>query len=321
MVHTSIKRNSRTQHSVELKVFLPEIGKSATITRKVSSPKKPKIVPADDDVKAVLAEVAEHPEIMLSRREILRFILVEPTKRSEEIQTILKLDEIGQTRSSLNTAQNKLQTAQRNAAAQAESGRDALQLHLQIPTQRPEDLLEAVNKRRKMLVLPEIAQLTADTKLDAGLAAAAKMPDFNKQSALRDLKALSDAANKFPDLAKTEAAAILSDLAKLGADPALLAALQRRSFIEKGLDLMDGPECPLCDHSWGDAQHLRKHLKVKLMKSEEARKLQETLVKNGGALVKEAIGVVGLVGLVQKIAETQGEGAFAQILAAFIFLL
>ena len=72
-------------------------------------------------MKAVLAEVAEHPEIMLSRREILRFILVEPTKRSEEIQTILKLDEIGQTRSALNTAQNKLQTAQRTAAAQAQA--------------------------------------------------------------------------------------------------------------------------------------------------------------------------------------------------------
>ena len=68
---------------VELKVFLPGIEKSATITRKVSSPKKPKIVPSDDNVKAALAEIADHPEITLSRREILRFILVEPTKRSE----------------------------------------------------------------------------------------------------------------------------------------------------------------------------------------------------------------------------------------------
>ena len=82
---------------VELKVFLPALGKSATIIRKVSSPKKPKIVPADPDVKAALEEIADHPEITLSRREILRFILVEPTKRSEEIQTILKLEEIGQT--------------------------------------------------------------------------------------------------------------------------------------------------------------------------------------------------------------------------------
>src|SRR5215813_12628184 len=96
---------------VELKVFLPSLNKSATITRKVSAPKKPKIVPADDDIKALLGGVADHPEITLSRREILRFILVEPTKRSDEIQTLLKLDEIGQTRAALNTAQNKLQAA------------------------------------------------------------------------------------------------------------------------------------------------------------------------------------------------------------------
>src|SRR6202035_5932081 len=117
---------------VELKVFFPALGKSATITRKVSAPKKPKIVPADEDVKAALAEVAEHPEVTLSRREILRFILVEPTKRSEEIQTLLKLDDIGQTRSALNTAQNKLQAAQATAAAQVQSSRNALQTHLQI---------------------------------------------------------------------------------------------------------------------------------------------------------------------------------------------
>jgi DNA repair ATPase RecN len=60
---------------VQLKVFLRDIGKSATITRKISTPKKPKIVPADADVLAAFAEIADHPEIALSRREILRFIL------------------------------------------------------------------------------------------------------------------------------------------------------------------------------------------------------------------------------------------------------
>src|SRR4029450_3828309 len=74
--------------------------------------------------------VADHPEITLSRREILRFILIEPTKRSEEIQTILKLEEIGQTRGALNTAQNRLGLAERNAAAQVKSSRDLLQVHL-----------------------------------------------------------------------------------------------------------------------------------------------------------------------------------------------
>ena len=302
---------------VTLKVFLTGPGKSVTITRKLTSPNKPKIEPADDDVKAVLAEIADHPEITLSRREILRFILVEPTKRSEEIQTILKLDEIGQTRSALNTAQNKLQTAHKTATAQVESARNALQLHLQIATLRAEDLLEAVNKRRKMLDLPAIAALTADTKLDAGLSGTAKASDFNKESALRDLKALTDAAKGFSDLAKTEAASVIADLARLEADPALQRALQRRSFIEKGLEFVDGPECPLCDTPWKNEQHLRDHLKMKLAKSEEAKLVQQSLLSNGQAIVEKAIRVSGLLTPVQKLAESQGDSAFAQVLTAW----
>jgi hypothetical protein len=38
------------------------IGKSAMITRTVTSPKTLKIEPPDADVKAALAEIAEHPE-------------------------------------------------------------------------------------------------------------------------------------------------------------------------------------------------------------------------------------------------------------------
>lgn len=51
---------------VELKVFFPSLGKSATITRKVSAPRKPKIVPSSADIKAVLDDIADHPEITLS---------------------------------------------------------------------------------------------------------------------------------------------------------------------------------------------------------------------------------------------------------------
>jgi len=302
---------------VELRVFLPDIGKSATINRKISAPKKPKILPSSPDVLAAFAEIADHPEIALSRREILRFILVEPTKRSEEIQTILKLDEIGDTRSAFNAAQNKLQTASQTAAATLKASRNALTLHLQISALRVDDLLESVNRRRKLLSLAEIGELSSDTTLDAGLSLATKVNDYNKQSSLRDVGALSDAEAGFSGLARAEAAAIVRDLSRLEADPALLAALQRRSFIEKGLELVEGPECPLCDRSWEDEQDLRDHLSAKLAKSEEARRLQETLLKNGTVVARESIGVIGLLSPVQKIADAQGRSVFSQALGVW----
>ena len=145
---------------VELKVFIPSLNKSATIMRKLSAPSKPKITPSDPAVKAALEEIADHPEIALSRREILRFILVEPTKRSEEIQTILKLEEIGQTRAALNTAQNRLLTAFKAAEGQVRASRDALLRHLQLAALRTTELLEAVNDAARHWALPNSRRST-----------------------------------------------------------------------------------------------------------------------------------------------------------------
>lgn len=300
---------------VRLEVFLTGIGRKATITRRISAPNRPKIEPADDDVKAALSEIADHPEITLSRREILRFILVEPTTRSEETQTILKLDEIGRTRSALNTAHNKLRNAHKAADARVQADRHALLLHLQIAALRSDDVLRAANERRKALDLREIAELTPDTKLDAGLKETAGNTEFNKASALRDISAIAEAATRFPGLAEVEVAAILVDLGKLEDDPTLLSALQRHSFIDKGLTLVDGPECPLCDTLWTDEQHLRDHLKAKLAKSDEAKNLEQSLLNHGTAIIESIIRVVGRLAPVQKLAEGHGESEFARILS------
>lgn len=302
---------------VELKVFIPSLGKSAAITRKISAPRKPKIVPADADVKAALDEIADHPEITLSRREILRFILVEPTKRSEEIQAILKLEEIGQTRAALNTAQNKLQTAQKNADTQVRTSRETLQRHLQIATFQAADLLAAVNARRKALSLPEIEKLTPDTKVDASVAAGTG-PAFNKQSVLRDLKALAEFIPTLPNVGKAEAESILSGIAALEADPALLAALQRRSFIEKGLELIDGPECPLCDHPWSNEDHLRKHLQQKLAKSQQSKKILDALLKSGSDLARHLARLKGMLVPVNASATAENDAECAKLLTAWV---
>ncbi len=302
---------------VRVKVFLTDLGKSATVTRKLKTPTKVTIEPPDPDIMAALTEVAAHPEIALSRREILRFILVEPTKRSEEIQTILKLDDIGQVRAALNTAQNRLQTAQKTATGQVQSSRDALLMHLQLPALNAEGLLGAVNKRRTLLGLSEIAELTSDTKLDDGLTSSATGQDFNKQSALRDLNAASAAITALGTQAATEAVAILADIEKLEVDPALLIAVQRRSFVEKGLELLDGPECPLCDHAWESEARLRAHLVEKVAKSKESQDIQRAMMTNAGAVAQAALRLGSTVAGVQRLAAGHGETQFVELLATW----
>jgi hypothetical protein len=117
---------------VRLKIFIGDLNQTVTVTRFLSAPKKLNVEPDIPAVRIALADIAEHPEITLSRREILRFILAEPSRRSEEIQTLLKLEEIGEARKALNTAHNRLTTAKAEAERTERSFSSTLQLHLQI---------------------------------------------------------------------------------------------------------------------------------------------------------------------------------------------
>jgi RecF/RecN/SMC N terminal domain len=287
---------------IELEVFIPTLDKTATIHREISAPKKPTITPNDADVKAALADVAQHPEITLARRDVLRFILVEPTARSEEIQAILKLDDLGNIRGALNTAQNRLQTQHKNAEANVRSSRETLQRHLQIGAFQATEVLAAVNTRRKVLGLDPIDTLTADTELNSGLTEAGKANEFNKQSVLRDLSAVGQAIQDLPTIGAEAAAKILTTLEKFESEPSLLDLLLRRELIEKGLDLVDGPECPLCDSVWDNEEHLRTHLATKLAKSAEAARLKMALVSAGNDLGREIERFVSLLRQARTIA-------------------
>jgi recombinational DNA repair ATPase RecF len=302
---------------VKLKLFLTGLNKTVTITRFVSSAKRVKIEPDSPQVRAALDEIAEHPEITLSRREILRFILVEPTKRSEEIQALLKLEEIGETRKTLNTAQNRIASAKAEAENLEKSCSSALALHLQIQALKTEPLLEAVNKRRKTLGLALIENWKDDTVLDEGLIKGNGEPEMNKESALRDSDGLTKAFATRDQLGKAEAEEILADLMRLERDPSLLAALQERSFVEKGLSLVDGAECPLCNMEWPDMDHLKLHLQAKLDKSQEAKHLQDALLKNALLVSGKLTGFAALLGPIKASAIFLRENEFAQAITTW----
>lgn len=292
---------------VRLGLYLTDIKQSATLTRKVKAPSKPTIEPATEDVLRILSEVAEHPEITLSRREILRFILVEPSARAEEIQSILKLDQIGQTRSTLGSANNKIQTAYRNAEAASTTAKEALQRHAQITSLRADELLEAVNKRRQTLQLEALDTLTPDTQLDSGLDAEKRLNGANKKTSLKDLESLLLETQTPDELAAAEASKAVSIIEQLQSNPALFAALQRLSFLERGLELADTPQCPLCDSSFDSVEALAAHLRAKLEKSKDAQRAQRTLSESGAAVGRAAVKLATLVNTALASCDAQGE--------------
>jgi hypothetical protein len=311
------KRDDPEASEVSLKLFVPDTGKSVVLKRNVKTAKTFTLTPEDAAVRAVLEEVAQHPELTLSRREIIKYILVEAGERSKEIQALLKLDDVGGIRSVLQSAKNRLSSAHTAAQKDLASADDALRRHLDIKKLSSDEILAAINPPRKILGLEEIHALAAETALDGGVLGRGSQPAFNKDSALRDVAALSDAERGFGALAKTEVAAILKDVAALESDPALLQAVTRRGFVERGLSLVDGPFCPLCDTEWDDVRHLKKHLQHKLAKSKAGEALQQRLLKNGAELANHARRLLGLLVPVQALANADWPTGFAAGLTAW----
>jgi energy-coupling factor transporter ATP-binding protein EcfA2 len=303
------KRSDPDASSVHLDVYIPHLKKSASITRTIKKSKQPQITPNEATVKAVFAEVAEHPEITLSRREIIKFILTEATQRSRDVQTLLKLDDIDQTRATLKTTENKLIAEHSTAKTQSETAEDSLKRHLDLPALKPEDLLAVVNKRRKLLGLQAISELTKDTVLSEGLSESVMQGGGGqtKESALADLKALSDAAAKgLESSTQGTVKILLQNIAKVEADPTLLPLIKRHSFLQTGLDLVDSPRCPLCDLDW-DINKLRSHLREKLEKSKEAKAVRDRLIDSGQAVSAEVIRLRSLIDPLTELPEVAKE--------------
>ena len=303
------KRDYPDDSFVHLEVEIPHLGKAASIRRKIKQPKNPTIRPDNEEVKAVFDNVAQHHEVILSRREIIKFILTEATQRSRDVQTLLKLDDIDTTRATLKTTENKLNTAYAHAKSKAMNSEDSLKRHLDLQELKIKDLLAAVNQRRKVLGLPTFTELKKDTALSEGVAESGEPGAVigSKQTALSDIKAICEAiTNGIDKSTKNAVAKVLENIAKTEAAPDLLASIKRRPFYESGVGLLDGDSCPFCDKEW-DVNDLRNHLQEKLKKTEEAEKVRSALQNSGLILSQEADRIRGLLQALNKIAESDEE--------------
>jgi hypothetical protein len=65
-------------------------GSAFTIERSVSTAKECTITPDRPENRERLATLAEHPELALSRREILKYVITEPGERAKRVQSVLQ---------------------------------------------------------------------------------------------------------------------------------------------------------------------------------------------------------------------------------------
>ena len=264
-------RNRPDKALVKLTVRVPNIGGDVTIERSVKNPLAPIIKPNTPAIVEALQQIALHPEFVLSRRELIRYVLSTPGDRATEVQALLQLGAVEELRTLLNKIANACQRViipLRRARAQAH---DQLLAALQIPEWSTARALAAVNAQREILALPPLSALTANISLRDGLAAApATMPSrVPKMQAMADIKEIRGLLARLGGAeVKANRDVALKLLEPLASDPTALDSANRERFFTVALGYIEAEMCPVCDTEW-DRQELRALLNRKLKRLEE----------------------------------------------------
>lgn len=262
-------RDAPGKSRVTITATIPGLKKTVTIVRTVKAPTAPTISPNTAETVAVVRQLERHPEFVLTRRELIRYVLSPPGKRAKEVQALLRLDRIEEGRGVLQKIAHRCQKAVATAREERDRARDNLARGLGIGQVSSAEILKAVNQQRSVLALQPIVELTATNSVKDGMAATGATTQTSgiaKAQAVDDLAQLRRDIGKFGEPGTREeceeAAALLRSMAD---DEALLEGMTREQFLRSGLALVDGDACPLCDTGW-DTQRLRDHITSKLAK-------------------------------------------------------
>lgn len=317
------QRDNPAAARVTLTFTHPASGQIGILTRSVKTAGHFTLVPETPELLEAVKWAAGHPELILSRREVIKYVNTVPGKRAQEVQALLKLDRIDETRRLLNTARNKTGAAATSALDAVKSAEDAVKRGLDISDLLPSEVALAVNKNREVLGLEALPAITLETDLSVGAKTEDSQSAFNRASAIRDVEAVTTYLAEHEDL-DSAASDLGAALTELNADPSVLDSLEHRQLVETGLPLVISTACPLCDLEWPDVASLRQHLNDKLTRSETAAKLQQRIQTAAGKVIGQLRGVRSLIQAVQPHAVTMGQSAlqtslleWANDLAAF----
>jgi energy-coupling factor transporter ATP-binding protein EcfA2 len=247
-------RDNPGEAYVEVEVFIPSLNKKATIHRSVKNARAPKISSSDSEVALILKQIEKHPEFVLSRRELIRYILSEPGKRAEEVQSLLQLNELEVVRKNLQKVANAcekectpLKSAKTVAAQQ-------LSATLKITDLTGTNLLEAVNARRAILQLSPLIAVDKATSIKEGVSS---VPGSGVSSQLPKIQALEDLRifrEKFSALNtegfKTTHSHLVTQISDLSKHSTTLDALSKETLLQAALKVFDDEHCPVCETEW-----------------------------------------------------------------------
>lgn len=269
-------RTTPAAASVALTVKDVATGKTSVLTRSVKTPRRFSLTPDDPAVRQALLQAQQHPELTLSRREIIQYVVSQPTTRATQIQALLKLDKLGTLRKNLSSANGKAAaevSIQETALSRAET---SLKTYLNTDSIDPDVVLESINKKRRTLEAVELTTLNSSTDFMEGITATAGTQAVNLAAAISDVGSLETLLGDLSSVDEKRKA-LYEAIAAAGNGIELATAITRRTLLSSGVANVKDKNCPFCGHEWESLEALRQHIELEIKASDDARKQVLTL--------------------------------------------
>ena len=257
---------------------------------------QPKRLRCSSEARPLLDDITKFMQrggVVLTRRDILRYVNAEAGKRSDEIQELLNLKRVEVIRKSLTSVRNNLRKQIQSAKSKVENAAADVNVIVGASNYSDASLIEMLNKCRKTLSGEPLEELLT-TGFKDGLLPPAVIEESSAHSnpafylqAIQNIK-----RNVKPDLIseyKSSDAELRNCLTTLKNDPVLQSELELLELSRFAARFVEHStvKCPVCDASWPEG-YLNDHLERKIGIAQSAKKLSNSITKGRDGLSSPA---------------------------------
>ncbi len=249
---------------------------------------RPGEIVCSDEVRGALIEIGEivrRGAIVLTRRDVLRYIAAEAGTRADEIQELLNLMDIESIRNGIYRARTELRRNEQNAQKAVSTAEAEVNVTLGAPKYNEERLIELINECRAKLGGDPIDVLQSAV-FKKGLAPPAptdsRGPAFNRTLFQQTMNNINIGTREEiqQEIAKIDKNLRLR-LAKVKAHKELLIELEKLELSTHAMRFVNETttECPVCGAPWPEG-HLKQHLQEKITAAREAEVVKQNIAKD-----------------------------------------